>query len=343
MRRILFKFCLILIFISCNHSSNPLYTPNRLEVEGFPKIDRRPSPADYSNGVKVAVPEYDQNSTDPFQIDFRSFDLSALNFKNSLNELMYSTFNSRTIWPADDMLPLHFDYTILMELGKNPGLNVRSLHKRNITGKNVGIAIVDQTLLTEHVEYADNLQFYEEINLFNNSIAQMHGAAVASIAVGQSVGVAPEANLFYIATILNGKTLDNGTYSRDFTCYAEAVHRLLEINELLPSDKKIRVISMSAGWSDWEIGYSEIKSVVDEAKSRGIFVVSSNIEEVYGFKFHGLGRFPLSDPDLFESYLPGSWWCEGFYDGYGRPADRLLVPMDSRSTASETGVVDYVF
>ena len=50
----------------------------------------------------------------------------------------------------------------------------------------------------DHVEYRDRLRLYEEIHC-SDRVAQMHGAAVASIAVGKTVGVAPEAELYFIS------------------------------------------------------------------------------------------------------------------------------------------------
>ena len=83
-------------------------------------------------------------------------------------------------------------------------------------------------------------------------------------------------------------------------------------------------------------------AAVGEAKAAGIFVVSSSLEETFGFKFQGLGRDPVADPDTFESYGPGSWWADSFYAGKTVP-DRLLVPMDARTTASPGGIDEYVF
>ena len=58
-----------------------------------------------------------------------------------------------------------FNPDSIMEIGKNPGLNVRKLHKAGITGKGVGIAIIDQNLLVDHCEYKDQLRMYEEIHV----------------------------------------------------------------------------------------------------------------------------------------------------------------------------------
>ncbi|KAA3648469.1 MAG: hypothetical protein DWQ07_01515 [Chloroflexi bacterium] len=72
-------------------------------------------------------------------------------------------------------------------------------------------------------------------------------------------------------------------------------------------------------------------------------MINSNLEQVHGFKFHGLGRVPLSDPDDPASYEPAYWWAENYFNGKNRFDDRLLIPMDSRTVASPTGGSDYVF
>jgi hypothetical protein len=207
-----------------------------------------------------------------------------------------------------------------------------------VTGRGVGIAIVDQPLLVDHHEYAERLRLYGEIGVFAAiGSAPMHGAAVASIAVGKTVGVAPEADLYYIGALLGLRG-----FPIDFRNYALGVRRLLRINDQLPSDRKIRVIAIQVGWDRSQEGYAEMTAACAEARSAGLLVVSSSIEQVHGFRFHGLGRDPLADPDRFESYGPGSWWAK-YLDRYARGPARLMVPMDARSLASHTGVENYVF
>jgi hypothetical protein len=117
---------------------------------------------------------------------------------------------------------------------------------------------------------------------------------------------------------------------------------VVEINKGLPENRKIRVLSMSIGWDPLSKGYDEITAAVNEAKEAGIFVLSTSLSLTYDFNFHGLGRSPLADPNDFWSYTPGLWWRDDFYQqGFSSPA--LLVPMDSRTTASPTGTEDYVF
>jgi hypothetical protein len=307
----------------------------------FPKIDRRPAPAVFRRGALAAVPSYDPDSKEPSQVDLRASDLSSLDLTHSLGDLLYADFDDQTVWPPKKRMPRDFDWERILELGRNPGLGVRSLHARGITGRGVSIAIVDQPLLVDHQEYSARLHLYEEINIEPDTESQMHGPAVASIAVGETVGVAPGARLYYIgswAADWDGK----GGFTWNFQYFAQAVRRLVEISAGLPRDQRIRVIAMQIGFSPEMADVTEINAAIEEAKAAGMLVVCSTIEQVHGFKFHGLGREPMADPDAFESYGPGLWWAETYYAG-NRFDDRLLIPMDSRTTAGPLGADEYVF
>ena len=80
------------------------------------------------------------DSNDMWQMDYRTQDLSQLDLRNSLGDLLNALFDDRTVWPAASRMPVGFDWRQIMELGKNPGLGIRKLHKQVIAGKNVGIA-----------------------------------------------------------------------------------------------------------------------------------------------------------------------------------------------------------
>ena len=136
--------------------------------------------------VDAYVPDTDAGWGDFRCADLRDWDLSDME-----EELFAADFDTRTQWPAD--LPGSFEPERLLELGKDPGLGLRALHEQGITGKGVGIAIIDQTLLVEHREYADRLRLYQEYHTAAEDGASTHGPAVASIALGETVGVAPEA------------------------------------------------------------------------------------------------------------------------------------------------------
>ncbi len=309
----------------------------------LPKIDRHPAPASWADqGPLAEMPAYDPDSEDSFQVDLRGYDLSALDLRGSLADLWLADFDDRTVWPPAERMPPDFYWQRIMELGRNPGLGVRSLHAQGVTGQGVGIAIIDQPLLVDHQEYSDRIRLYEEIQVDPSTEARMHGAAVASIAVGKTVGAAPGADLYYIGSWTDDLGVGENGFAYNFTYYAQAVRRIIEINGQLPARRRIRVIAVQVGWRPEEKGYDDITAAVDEAKAAGILVVSSSLEETFGLKFHGLGRDPLADPDAFESYEPGFWWAEDFFSG-GAFSDRLLVPMDSRTTASPGGIDEYVF
>ena len=308
----------------------------------FPKIDRRPKPALWGRGEMKSLPKYDSNLDRAWQVDLRCYDLSKLDLRNSIDDLLYAHFDDRTVWPAPNQMPSDFNWQTIMELGMNPGLGIRSLHKKGITGHGVGIAILDQQLLVDHQEYVERLRLYEEIDLQGRTEPQMHGATIASIAVGKTVGVAPEAELYYIAQSNFGRK--DGNFAWDFTSLAQGVQRILEVNEQLPKDKKIRVISISMGWRPSDISYKEITEAAQKAKEAGMLVICSSVDQIHGFSFHGLGRHPLADPDVFESYescLRG--WPKKYDDVRSRYSEHLLVPMDSRTTASHLGIDEYVF
>lgn len=314
-------------------------------------IVRYPEPADFSGfNVYTQPPVYDPASEELWQVDLRSSDLTHLDLSKSTSDLLFADFDSKTQWPSSERMPGDFDWQKIMESNKDPGLGIRALHRQEITGNGVGIAIIDQTLLVDHIEYKDRIRLYEEAEDITGEVleTQMHGPAVASIAVGKSVGVAPEADLYYIATGNCGGATSFRDF--DFSCRAKAIKRIVEINKGLPENRKIRVLSLSFGWDPIQPGYKEISAAVEEAKKENIFVISSSLGKTHELYFHGLGRSPLTDPNRFESYAPGLWWEKGFYAGttlssYPRDPSKkmLLVPMDSRTTASPTGREDYVF
>jgi len=290
----------------CKPSSSvaPLPPPSTGRIE-FPKIDRHPAVANWRRGSMTSIPIYNPNSDDVWQMDLRSYDLSGLDLRRSSNDLMYADFDARTKWPSADKMPSGFDWQKIMELGKNPGLGIRSLHARGITGRGVGIAIIDQPLLVDHQEYAGRMRLYEEINIAPRIPSEMHGPAVTSIAVGKTTGVAPEADLYYIGCYAGDwGTGGANNFTYNFRYIAQGIQRILGINRQLPEGHKIRVISISVGWSPENKGYDQVMAAVEKAKAAGLLVVSSSLKETFGFKFQGLGRAPLADPDKFESYEP---------------------------------------
>ena len=99
------------------------------------------------------------------------------------------SFNDRTV-----LVGAEDETAALLEAGRDPGLGVRSLQARGITGQGVKIAIIDQSLLTDHPEISGAIAAYCETGIDSGlNEGTLHGPAVASILAGQTVGVAPGA------------------------------------------------------------------------------------------------------------------------------------------------------
>ena len=264
--------------------------------------------------------------------DLRFYNLSNIDLSSSYDELMWAMFSNNTIWP--NRLPDGYSPEQIMEFGKNPGLGLRELHARGITGQGVGVAVIDFNLLPGHEQYAERLRVYELYRTVNKT-AVMH-SAVASIAAGKDTGVAPGANLYYIATMY-------GTYLPPFSLVnynnvVMCIDRILEMNTHLPDSEKIRVISISRSFRESELGGRALGEAVERANESGVFVITCSPAENFEFKLMGLGRNPTADPDDISSYSASI-----LNSDMQIPHDALLVPIDSRTTASYTGESDYIF
>ena len=90
------------------------------------------------------------------------------------------------------------------------------------------------------------------------------------------------------------------------------------------------------------MGYEDVTKAAQEAKAAGMLVICSSVEKVHGFRFHGLGRSVLADPNSFKSYGLRSFYsreekAKEYYSG------RLFVPVNPRTTACPLGNDEYVF
>lgn len=312
-------------------------TTNLLDLsllsDGQPHYTERVAYAKWQRGELAKIPELGDMG-----FDLRSFDVSAFDLSAATSEFNEIYFDTWTVWP--DKLPENFDAQAVMELGKDPGLGIRSLHEQGITGKGVNIAIIDQALVQDHTEYADRLMTYETIQSSDES-AQMHGSAVTSIAAGKTCGVAPDAKIYYIASTF-GIFSPNGGFREDMRPIAESIERILAINEVLPADEKIKVISISKGITNVQ-GVQEALAAIEKAKKCGVFVITVDTDKTHGFSLMGLGRGLLADPNDLYSYLPGKFWANSFYENRMPQQTTLLVPMDARSYAGWGDTTGYEF
>jgi hypothetical protein len=168
----------------------------------------------------------------------------------------------------------------------------------------------------------------------------MHGPAVASIAAGKDIGVAPKAKLYYIASTF-GHFTETG-YDFDASIMADAVLRILDINKKLDKEDKIRVISISKGYSNRDKGYEELQAAIKKADEDNVFVLTTSTYESYqGFTLFGMDRDYEQDPEEISSYEPVSWVADEYYDHPDYYKDCLLFPIGSRTIAGCTDTDSY--
>ncbi len=176
----------------------------------------------------------------------------------------------------------------------NPGLGVRELHQRGITGKGVNVAIIDQPLYMDHPEYAGKFVAYHDTGC-GESKNSMHGPGMASLLVGNQCGTAPGARVYYGAV---------PSWKMDATYYADALDWVVRQNEVLPVSKKIRVVSVSAqpsGTGSKYINQSLWDQAVQRAEASGILVLDCTWN-------HGIVSVCWLDPqdrENVESCTPG--------------------------------------
>ncbi len=260
--------------------------------------------------------------------DARNADFTQL----SPPELARLNFDSNTQWPDQSHLPAWFQPDEVLEAAKDPGLGLRELHRQGITGKGINVAVIDKHILPEHRELAGRIKYIEvSPEKQDDRTPHFHGMAAASILAGATVGVAPEALLYYFA-VPNDRA--------GFKNYVVALEQLLALNATLPREQKIRVVSVSWGPSNRD---PETKSawlaLVAKAREQGTEVVDSGQRAEVNYTCAGVlpGR-DRNDPETYE-------WAAWLNNGRGPtiPEKVLGVPASYRTTASVAGPDAYVY
>ena len=243
-------------------------------------------------------------------------------------DLYTYTYNTGTIFAgAED------EAAALLEACKDPGLGVRSLQARGITGRGVNVAILDQPLLTDHPEFADRIAAYYDTGC-EGETASMHGPAVASLLAGKTIGVAPDANIYYAAW---------PSWLMDSRYAADALDWVLEQNEALPEGEKIRVVSVSAapGSADMFQNTDLWNAAAARAEEAGVLVLTV---EGAGTKPDRLMPYPaVLDPNARDD--PAA--CRvGFPSEDGSSVfakNALALPCSYRTTAEEYTAGQYSY
>ena len=270
------------------------------------------------------------NDLNAKEIDIRYCDVSKVDFNKFPEDITNKlSFNSKTVFPSE--IPAWFDLKKIDKLGRTPGLNVKKLHKKGITGKGVNIAIIDQPL-SSHKEYKNNLVYYKNFTRWKEGT--MHGSAVSSIAVGKNIGVAPGANLFFVAAEFR---VDKNTQIFNAGPIAEAINHILELNKALPEENKISVISISRGFSEIDKNADKFQTALQNAKKQNILVLTTN--DIMAISRNGY----FANPDDLNDYTHIPVWVTDDEMVFVSRSEKVFVPIDYRITACETGENDYAY
>jgi subtilisin family serine protease len=232
--------------------------------------------------------------------DFRGADLLQQNFKDQEGVFYTFTFDMATKWPQGDRMPDTDLPARILEKGKYMGLGLSLLSEKGITGKGISVAVIDKPILREHEAFQGNLN-YIEVSPEHAKMGNTHflGAAVAGILAGKN-GVAPEANLYYFAV-----PDDMEPYAR----YAEAMGQILELQNTLPKEGKIRIVAVAHGLDQSDVaantgGAKDWSQAIDRARQEGIIVIYPGMP---GLAFTATGCPPEKDRDDPANYELWSW------------------------------------
>lgn len=269
------------------------------------------------------------DSTSPIQPyqDVRYQDFSGINVK--LDEPLMETlwFNESTKWPDN---AAKMAANAILERGKNPGLGIRKLHEQGITGKGVNVAIIDQNLVPDHPEFQGKIAKYFDVGTKQPADqGSMHGPAVTSLLVGENIGTAPGAKVYFAAA---------PSWTADAQYYADALDWIVNENEKLPEGGKIRVVSVSAApsgsGSPFTINNAAWDSAYARATQAGLLILDCTTD-------HGIAAtcyYDPNDPDNVAKCTPG-------WPGMSTPPmpGRLFIPSSFRTTAEEYSKGDFSY
>lgn len=269
-------------------------------------------------------------------------------------------FDTTFHWPKK--LPEGFNPEKLIEERMDPGLGIRKLHKEGITGKGVIVGLIDQRISTSHSEFKNNIisnkEYYEPETLKDDTEVSMHGPAVTSLFVGENCGVAPDTKVVYGA--INAET-------DGFLGFSRALKDIIEYNK--NNEQKIKIVSVSKGFSKNIPGVNEWLELKNDAKKLGITVIDSdyfaensitgggskiNKEQIDDYELplfyedsqkrapsleYVKSKVSLMSEDFQKKFFDQYKTCQNYIDTFN--SNYLIVPCDYRAMASREGDNEY--
>ena len=253
----------------------------------------------------------------PYQ-DVQNRNLSFSEQKFDQDFITSLRFNQFTKWPQDAAALAER----VLDAGMNPGLGIRALHSQGITGKGVKVAIIDQNLFLDHPEFAGKIIKYYDLANLDSSFASPHGPAVTSLLVGEQVGTAPGASVYYVTAVAS---------SHDAQSYAEALNWLVDENENLPDGEKIKAVSVSTiltgPENDFTKNHALWQAAYQRANEAGILVIDCSTD----VGILAPCTLNLDHPDDITQCTPG--WPG--IEEYQINPELIHVPVSGRTFAGE--------
>ncbi len=238
------------------------------------------------------------------------------------------TFNEGTVLAGSEDIACE-----VMEKGKNPGLGVRSLHARGVTGAGVNVAIIDQPMVQNHPEFDGKIAAYFDTGTDAPEWqGSMHGPAVMSLLAGETIGTAPGVKAYYAAA---------PSWKADSQYFADALLWIVEQNGALPEGEKIRVVSISAApsgeGSPFKKNHAAYDDAVQKAQDAGILVLDCRNDPSTGRI--AAGYYDLDAPDDASRFMIG-WPHYPPPDRAASGYDHMVSAPASRRTVAEQYTVD---
>ncbi|MGB8491267.1 MAG: S8/S53 family peptidase, partial [Bacteroidales bacterium] len=181
-----------------------------------------------------------------------------------------------------------------------------------------------------HPEYIHKIIEYHDVGCDTPSDrSSYHGPAVASLLVGDSIGTAPGAKIYFVAA---------PSWTKDAKFQADALNWIIDKNNTLPEGEKIRAVSVSAAPSGIGTPFTKHNSLWDSAYIRAIKsgIIVIDITENNGITLPCYND--INQPDSISRSLPG-------YPGivFIPDSTRICVPNSLRTVAEEYRQGEYSY
>lgn len=268
--------------------------------------------------------------------NFLRADLRNLNVEELHSDWRdHMMFDSLTKWPENFQ---QFDPEEVLEINKTPGYHIEQVHEAGITGKNINIAVIGPSILENHEEYKESLTYIPLQNPQKPSTVV--GTQIASLLVGKTTGLAPDAHLYYFEHQFGKSENKNGKLYTDAGNLVESMERVLSYNKDLQPENQIDILYLAEGYilEDRELAVKsasadELNALLTKAEEAGIKIVAPSVDSI-GTLLYRLDKKLDASIDDTSAYSLNSKVTN---------QDSFYFYLTGTTYASYTGDKDYVY